>query len=84
MSTYEEFSNTHYEFGIRRTGVIWRIFGNFFLKIREHIREQSAITQLQELDDKLLRDIGIDRSEIRVAVLAGRKGVSALRHLRKT
>lgn len=40
----------------------------------ERRRQVKAIRRLRELDDHMLRDIGIDRSEIASAVIHGRRG----------
>ncbi len=80
MSTYEDFATTaQFRINRARSGVIWRIVSRGLLEIQNHLREQRAIAQLEKLDDRLLQDIGIDRSEIRVAVMEGQRGPIARR-----
>jgi uncharacterized protein YjiS (DUF1127 family) len=40
-------------------------------KLREHTRKKAAIRELMALDDRALRDIGLSRSEIALAVDSG-------------
>lgn len=44
-----------------RAGNAWRL-------VLEHLRAKRAMRRLEELDDRMLRDIGVSRSEIASAV----------------
>ncbi len=53
---------------LRRAG---SALGRWFATIREDLRRRSATRALQRLDDRLLADIGVHRSEIPYLVVHG-------------
>ncbi len=52
--------------GLDRT--LWAGVRNIWRRIRADQRRRLAIAQLSALDDRMLRDIGLDRTKIAVAV----------------
>ena len=73
MSTYEiDFSVPSSMRG--RPAIIWRMVSRLARRVMQRIQIRRAIAQLENLDDQLLRDIGIHRSEIRAVVTEGQSG----------
>jgi uncharacterized protein YjiS (DUF1127 family) len=61
----------------RSTGLAGQIMSTF-TRLRALYRERRAITQLQDMDDRMLADIGLTRSDLRSAIVSqGRQGATA-------
>jgi uncharacterized protein YjiS (DUF1127 family) len=52
----------------KRSGGFFRVLGSWVNGIVTYLARRQAIQTLSELDDRALRDIGIDRSRIESAV----------------
>jgi uncharacterized protein YjiS (DUF1127 family) len=50
------------------TGGLFRLLGKWVNAVVDHLARRQAIQTLNELDDRALRDIGIERSRIEAAV----------------
>ena len=50
------------------TGGFFRLLGKWVYGVVNHLARRHAIQTLHELDDRALRDIGIERSRIEAAV----------------
>lgn len=58
---------THTDFGRTHSGDhIGTLAGNLMLRIRE-LRRRRRLTRLLDLDDHLLKDVGVTRGEIEIA-----------------
>ena len=53
---------------MRNSGAFARRFGAWWNAIRRHFDRRAAIATLRDLDDHVLQDIGLDRSQIKAAV----------------
>ena len=51
-----------------RTGAFSRLISACWDGIARHFVRRTAVNRLRKLDDHMLRDIGLDRSEIEAAV----------------
>jgi uncharacterized protein YjiS (DUF1127 family) len=54
--------------GTTRARGLSRRLGTWCDAVAAHVLRRSAITSLSELDDRALRDIGLERSQIEAAV----------------
>ena len=52
----------------KRAHAITQVFGAGLAGIARYFAHRTAITTLHELDDRALRDIGLERSQIEAAV----------------
>jgi uncharacterized protein YjiS (DUF1127 family) len=52
----------------RRRGAFSRLFTAWWDGLGRHLARRAAIATLRELDGRVLRDIGLERSQIGVAV----------------
>jgi uncharacterized protein YjiS (DUF1127 family) len=52
----------------RRPRAISRLFGACWYRIARYFVRRAAIANLRKLDDRMLRDIGLERSQIEAAV----------------
>jgi len=57
---------------VRRAEVVGEMIGggiaNFWTYLRASLKRRAAVAELSALDDRMLADIGLSRSEIRAAV----------------
>ena len=51
-----------------RPGAVCRLFGACRDRIARYVVRRAAVARLRELDDRILRDIGLTRSQIEAAV----------------
>ena len=56
------------------TAGAFRLVGELFENFRNHLRIRRATAALHDLSPELLRDLGIDRSEIERVAKFGRRG----------
>ena len=52
----------------KRPGPLSRLFRTGWERIARYFVRRAAIARLRELDDRVLRDIGLERSQIEAAV----------------
>jgi len=52
-----------------RTTPLFRMLRDLLQTLRQHWKQQRTLAELERLDERTLRDIGISRSEIRAIAL---------------
>jgi len=57
-----------------QTSAAWTTIKWLFDRYQEHRRKRRAIAQLRSVDPRILKDIGIDRSEVTSIVCGNPKG----------